>query len=52
MDDLVGKDLRLENVDNLEALFSKNRNILTKDDEDYIRFIIEKRKQQIDEKKE
>lgn len=55
VDDLMLKDLRIannKNYDELELLFDKNKDILTEDDKDYIKFIIEKRKQQIDEKKE
>lgn len=46
-DDFITKDLSKEinNTDNeLEILFNKNKDILTKDDKDYIKFIIEKRK--------
>lgn len=35
--------------DELELLFDKNKDILTKDDKEYIKFIIEKRKKEIDE---
>lgn len=39
----------LNNVpDELDLLFSKNKDILTDDDKDYIKFIIEKRKKEID----
>lgn len=58
IDDLINKDLKSEqslsnglknnNVDELEHLFKKNRDILTKDDEETIRFLIEKRKRDID----
>ena len=50
MDVLVGKDLRVKNneFDELELLFSKNKEILTKDDKEMIRFMIEKRKKEID----
>ena len=34
--------------DELEILFSKNKDILTDDDKEYIKFIIEKRKKEID----
>ena len=34
--------------DELELLFSKNKDILTEDDKDTIRYIIEKRKREID----
>lgn len=51
MDTLVGKDLRLSNSNNydeLEILFDKHKDILTEDDKEYIKFIIEKRKKEID----
>jgi transcriptional regulator with XRE-family HTH domain len=34
--------------DELEVLFDKNKNILSEDDKEYIKFIIEKRKKEID----
>lgn len=34
--------------DELELLFDKNKNILTEDDKQYIKFIIEKRRKDID----
>ena len=37
-----------KSFDDLELLFSKNKNILTDDDKEYIKFIIEKRKKEID----
>lgn len=49
--ELTGKDLTIQNnnyFDELEVLFSKNKEILTDDDKDYIKFIIEKRKKEID----
>ena len=50
--DLVGKDLTVDNnnssFDELELLFDKNKDILTEDDKEYIKFIIEKRKKEID----
>lgn len=49
--DLTGKDLTKENnnsFDELEILFNKNKNILTDDDKEMIRFMIEKRKKEID----
>lgn len=49
--DLTGKDLTLNNnkqFDELELLFSKNKDILTDEDKEYMRFIIEKRKREID----
>jgi len=52
--DLLSKDLSTNNYkmfDNLELLFSKNKDILTEDDKEYIRFIVEKRKKEIDKEK-
>lgn len=49
--DLTGIDLKNKNInpnDELELLFSKNKDILTNDDKEYIKFIIEKRKKEID----
>lgn len=48
--DLVEKDLKLQNEpkDQFEVLFDKHKDILTEDDKDYIKFIIEKRKKEID----
>lgn len=37
-----------EKIDELEILFSKNKDILTEEDKEYIKFIIEKRKREID----
>lgn len=51
MDSLVGKDLKMEDsssFDELELLFSKNKDLLTDEDKEYIKFIIEKRKREID----
>lgn len=50
MEDLTGKDLSLENrtFDELDILFDKHKDILTDDDKEYIKFIIEKRKKEID----
>ena len=50
MDALVGTNLTLgeKTFDELELLFSKNKDILTEDDKAYIRFIIEKRRNEID----
>lgn len=50
MSDLTGKDLSLENkpFDELEILFDKNKDILTDDDKETIKFLIEKRKREID----
>ena len=50
-DDFITKDLTNEtenNFDELELLFDKNKNILTEDDKQYIKFIIEKRRKDID----
>lgn len=46
-------DLSINNkpFDELELLFSKNKDILTEDDKEYIRFIVEKRKKEIDKEK-
>lgn len=49
--DLTGKDLTTEsskNFDELELLFSKNKDILTDEDKEYMKFIIEKRRREID----
>ena len=49
--DLTGKDLKKQNIkdfDELEILFDKHKDILTDDDKEYIKFIIEKRKKEID----
>lgn len=48
--DLVEKDLRFDNknYDQFEVLFDKHKDILTDDDKEYIKFIIEKRKKEID----
>ena len=52
MDDLVGKDLQMNeqnhHFDELEVLFNKNKDILTDDDKETIKFLIEKRKREID----
>lgn len=51
MDALVGKDLSdttKKHFDELELLFSKNKDILTDDDKDMIRYVVEKRKREID----
>lgn len=50
MQDLVEKDLRIKkkNFDELEVLFDKHKDILTNDDKETIKFIIEKRKKEID----
>lgn len=48
--DLTGKDLTAEEqqFDELEILFNKNKDILTDDDKEMIRFMIEKRRKEID----
>ena len=47
--DMLTKDLRITNsFSELELLFDKNKDILTEDDKEYIKFIIEKRKKEID----
>lgn len=49
--DLTGKDLTTDNAtnfDELELLFSKNKDILTDEDKEYMKFIIEKRRREID----
>ena len=49
--DLTGKDLTVNNnnnFDEFEVLFSKNKDILTDEDKEYMKFIIEKRKREID----
>ena len=49
--DLTGRDLTVNNNDNfdeLELLFSKNKDILTDEDKEYMKFIIEKRRREID----
>lgn len=48
--DLLDKNLEHDNhyFDELEILFSKNKDILTDDDKEMIKFMIEKRKKEID----
>lgn len=47
--DMLVKDLRINNpFDELEILFDKHKDILTDDDKEYIKFIIEKRTKEID----
>ena len=51
MEELTGKDLTVNDnnsFDELDVLFDKHKNILTDDDKEYIKFIIEKRKKEID----
>lgn len=48
--DLAATDMQSDSYsfDSLELLFSKNKDILTEDDKETIKFIIEKRKKEID----
>ena len=49
--DLIDKDYNTLNnkvYDELDILFSKNKDILTDEDKEYMKFIIEKRKKEID----
>lgn len=48
--DLVEKNLRIKKYmpDELDVLFDKHKDILTDDDKETIKFIIEKRKREID----
>lgn len=50
VDDLLNKDLKhiFEEKNEVEMLFSKYKDILTDDDKETIKFIIEKRKKDID----
>lgn len=51
IEDFTGRDLSLTDnntFDELELLFNKNKDILTDDDKEYMKFIIEKRKKEID----
>jgi len=51
IDDLTGKDLTIEqnyNFDELDLLWSKHKNSLTDDDKEMIKFMLEKRKRDID----
>lgn len=50
IEEFTGKDLTIDKntqFDELELLFSKNKDILTEDDKETIRFIVEKRKREI-----
>lgn len=49
--DLTGRDLTDEQpvFDELELLFSKNKDILTEDDKETIKFVIEKARRKVDE---
>ncbi len=46
--DLIENKDKNNQFDEFEILFSKNKDILTDDDKEYIRFIVEKRKREID----
>lgn len=46
--DLIENKNKKQEFDELEILFDKNKDILTEDDKEYIKFIIEKRKKEID----
>ncbi len=49
--DLIDRDYNSKNyneLDELDILFSKNKDILTDEDKEYMKFIIEKRKKEID----
>lgn len=52
VDDLINKDLSKKDTElsksQLDILFDKHKDILTDDDKEYIRFIIEKRRKEID----
>lgn len=49
-DDFISKDLTQpdNSFDELELLFDKNKDILTDEDKEYMKFIIEKRRREID----
>lgn len=49
--DLLDKDLSNEDIkfDELEVLFNKHKDILTEDDKETIKFVIEKAKRKVDE---
>ena len=50
-DDFITRDLTIESsrpFDELDILFQKHKDILTDEDKEYMRFIIEKRKKEID----
>lgn len=48
IDDFFPKREDNQNFDELELLFDKNKDILTEDDKEMIKFLIEKRKKEID----
>lgn len=54
---LMGFDVEIKekndcHLNEIEVLLAKNKDILTKDDEDMIKFIIEKRKREVDSQEE
>lgn len=54
--DIVSRDYSIEqtnkqHLDEFDILFSKHKDILTNDDKEYIKFIIEKRKREIDQQR-
>lgn len=51
LEEMICKNIYEQNTksyDELELLFSKHKNILTDEDKEYMKFIIEKRKKEID----
>ncbi len=51
IEDLTGKDLSINTdytFDELELLFSKNKDLLTEDDKETIKFILEKARKKVD----
>lgn len=46
--DLIEDKYKNSNLDELDILFSKHKDILTDDDKEYMKFIIEKRMREID----
>lgn len=49
LEKLIGQNVtQRDNYDELDILYSKNKNILTEDDKETIKFLIEKRKREID----
>lgn len=48
IDDFFPKRETNQDFDELELLFDKNKDILTDEDKEYMKFIIEKRKREID----
>lgn len=46
--DLIENKNKTSSFSELELLFDKNKDVLTDDDKEYIKFIIEKRKKEID----